>query len=712
VRFKIPFTASLIGALTGYLILSPFTMYVSHVVHRYQSPTDMSVYKVFLPEFWQWAVFFVIFGSIAGLVIGMLYKSIRERTSEIRETKNYMEMLFNSVADGIITIDRQYRIKNANKAFLDMTGSTRNKVIGEYCYKVFHRKDKPCSGAEYSCHLNDVFESGKSMTAVHTHQDRKGNLILTEITWHPLKGKEDQIPQTVAIIRDITMRKKNEADLKAALAYAESIVETIHEPLIVLNADFRVVSANRAFYETFMVAPEETENKLIYELGNRQWDIPELRRLLEDIIPQNTSFNDFEVTYNLPNVGTKTLLLNARRIRQKGKGTDMILLAIDDITERKQLEQKIKDYTLNLENMIEERTKELKESEKKLRNIMESAPIGIVVSTPEGEIIEANPAMLKMFGYDTKEEFLTQRAPDCYYNPKDRERFIGLIEKGIVRDFEVQFKRKDGSIFWGAMSSITQMTKTGKTQFINTIQDITKRKQAEQLAREAQEGRIRAERLAAIGKLSSAVGHELRNPIGAINNSIYFLKMVLKEPSEKVKKHLDMIEEQVKLSNEIITDMLEFARGREPVMGDIDINNVLKESIAQATVAENIEIKTNLDPSAPIIKGDRTQLTRVFNNLISNALDAMPQGGMLSITIRANPKDASLEAVFEDNGTGIAKENLNKIFEPLFSTKTKGIGLGLSICKMFVEKHGGTIEVSSEIGKGSTFTVKLPLKKA
>ena len=145
---------------------------------------------------------------------------------------------------------------------------------------------------------------------------------------------------------------------KAALLFAEGIVDTIYEPLIVLDSDLRVIFANNSFYKYFDVKPSETENKLIYDLGNRQWDVPELKELLEDILPESSILRDFEMTHNFEDIGEKTLLLNARRMDIE-KRKPMILISINDITGRKENE-------LILKNRLEEQIDELKGLEKKL----------------------------------------------------------------------------------------------------------------------------------------------------------------------------------------------------------------------------------------------------------------------------------------------------------------------------------------------------------
>ena len=128
--------------------------------------------------------------------------------------------------------------------------------------------------------------------------------------------------------------KTKEQEIQDAREYAENIIDTVHQPLIVLDGDLRVISASRSFYEVFKVKPEETEKQLIYDLGNRQWNIPKLRELLEDILPKATSFDNFEVEHKFPDIGKRIMLLNAREIYQKVNRTKFILLAIEDITER------------------------------------------------------------------------------------------------------------------------------------------------------------------------------------------------------------------------------------------------------------------------------------------------------------------------------------------------------------------------------------------
>jgi PAS domain S-box-containing protein len=226
--------------------------------------------------------------------------------------------------------------------------------------------------------------------------------------------------------------------------------------------------------------------------------------------------------------------------------------------------------------------------------------------------------------------------------------------------------------------------------------------------REAQEQLVRQEKLAVMGQLAGGVGHELRNPLGAIKNAAYFLNMVLEEPDPKVKECLEILEKEVATSERIISSLLDFARPRLPNRRNVDINDVLQKVLSRTTVPENIEVLNELDDALRTILVDPDQLGQIFGNIILNAIQAMPEGGRLVIKSEITYPNW-IAVSFSDTGLGIPGDTLERLFEPLFTTKAKGIGLGLAIVKTLVKGHGGTIEVQSEIGKGSTFTVKLPI---
>jgi PAS domain S-box-containing protein len=267
----------------------------------------------------------------------------------------------------------------------------------------------------------------------------------------------------------IAERKRAEENSERAQKYAESIVETIREPLIVLTPDLRVITANHSFYGTFQVTPEETEGRFVYSLGGNAWDIPSLRELLEEIVPQNTQFNDFEVDHEFPVIGRRTMLLNARRVYREGRGTDMILLALEDITDHNRAEEA------------------LKISETRYRRLFESAQDGILILDAEtGQISDVNPFLVEMLGY-THEDFLGKKLWEIgpFKNVEaTKAAFLELQRKGYVRYKDLPLETKDGRPI--AVEFVSNVYLVDHHNVIQcNIRDITERKLIAQALREA-----------------------------------------------------------------------------------------------------------------------------------------------------------------------------------------------------------------------------------
>ena len=273
--------------------------------------------------------------------------------------------------------------------------------------------------------------------------------------------------QNAALKKSITGSISAELAAEEARRYAESIVETVREPLLVLDADLKIISANRNFYRTFKVTPGETIGSFIYDLGNKQWDIPKLRELLEEVLPEKQAFDDFEVAHNFQDIGHKIMLLNACRIYRKDIGAKMILLAIEDITERKRLE--------NL----------LTESEERYRRLFETASDGIVLlEKREGKITHANPATEKMLGY-TKKESIGNKLQDIgvLLDMGDFQTTMQNLNKsGIINYDDVPVETKSGQHI------DTEIYLVDRARLVQcNIRDITERKRAEEALRESEE---------------------------------------------------------------------------------------------------------------------------------------------------------------------------------------------------------------------------------
>jgi len=227
---------------------------------------------------------------------------------------------------------------------------------------------------------------------------------------------------------------------------------------------------------------------------------------------------------------------------------------------------------------------------------------------------------------------------------------------------------------------------------------------------EAQERLIQQERLAVIGKLGAGVAHELRNPLGVIGNSAYYLTALLGRADAKVARHLDIIREEVQVSNGIISDLMGFVKGRDIQAAPVDPNAVVRATIERALLPASIALRLDLAEGLSMVAMDQDRMEQVFLNLINNAVQAMPDGGALTIATRIH--DGHVRFSFADTGGGIRPEDRERIFEPLFTTRAKGFGLGLSIAQQHVKAHGGEIVVTSVPDAGACFIVSLPLAPA
>jgi signal transduction histidine kinase len=225
--------------------------------------------------------------------------------------------------------------------------------------------------------------------------------------------------------------------------------------------------------------------------------------------------------------------------------------------------------------------------------------------------------------------------------------------------------------------------------------------QAEHLARQQ-----RAERLITIGQVAGGVAHEIRNPLNVIKTSVYYLLNARNPSPDKVKEHLTRIQGQVGVADGVISALSSFARMPLPSLQPFDVGQLLRDAVAQCELPVGISIALDIANDLPPGLGDFNQLGIVFGNLIRNARDAMPQGGELRITARQVGGELSITVA--DTGVGISRENLARIMEPLFTTKARGIGLGLALARAIVEKHQGRITAASEPGHGAEFVVHLP----
>jgi PAS domain S-box-containing protein len=273
--------------------------------------------------------------------------------------------------------------------------------------------------------------------------------------------------------------------------------------------------------------------------------------------------------------------------------------------------------------------------------------------------------------------------------------------------------RKDGSRFWANVVITAVRDGAGRLRgFSKVTRDLTERRRTQEALDEktraleaAQEALVRRERLAILGQLAGGLSHELRNPLGVVKNSVYYLRMVFPD-DEPARKHLAIIEREVETANRIVTALLDFARVSVPRRVPSDLNAMVRARLDREAVPHGVTVAATLAEDLPLVALDPEQIVLALGNLILNALQAMPSGGALTVETSWTARAVLIGVA--DTGVGIAPEHLDKIFEPLFTTKARGIGLGLAVVKRLLEANGGQITVESTLGQGSRFLVRFP----
>ncbi len=397
--------------------------------------------------------------------------------------------------------------------------------------------------------------------------------------------------------------------------------------------------------------------------------------------------------------------------------------------------------------------KAIRSEERKLRaqylemkTILDGIQDFILVITPDMEILEANGAFLEKMGY-RREEVIGKKCHEVYNRleePCDTGDQACPLREVIRNQRSVRQVRTRGSPhgklrhFEADIYPIWE--KDGKiSKFIHISRDITERKEEEdritrrleemveertRQLRETHQQLLHQDKMASLGKLAASVVHEINNPIAGILNLVMLIRRINEEGEvtdadrELFTQYLTLTETETRRISRIVSNLLAFSRQSKLELKQVDVNRLIETTLflnANMLKIKGVKVHRDLDGDLPLILGSEDQLEQVFMNLISNAAEAIEGagGGDLTVSARHRLAENAVRLTFEDTGVGIPEENVQRLFEPFFTTKKKGkgVGLGLSVAYGIVQEHGGGIEVTSEVGKGTTFTIDLPLRK-
>jgi two-component system CheB/CheR fusion protein len=595
-------------------------------------------------------------------------EELKNLNSELGSTNNDLSNVLNAVTIPIVMVGMDYRIRRytpAAERLLNAVPSDLGRVITEMAYAV------PVPGLKPM--LSEAIQTlGVQQKKVQNRDGRWFSVIV-----RPYRTTDDRIDGAVITFIDIDDVTRALEQSEAARDFAEGIVETVQHPLLVLDHQLRVERVTSAFYKVFQVTPEETHGKDLFSLGNGQWNVPKLRMLLEEALTRDIPFRDLEVEHTFPHIGRRTMRLNARRISGRGQTNHTILLAIEDVTERKEA------------------------AEIQYRRIFETAKDAILVLEGEsGRVIDVNPYFLEMTRYPREE--VVGRAfweLTAFLKAEEAGRLVPeAMEKEVVRFDSVRSQAHDGRQLIVEMMANRYRVR-GEVLIQVNIRDVTQRRQAEEDLRRSNLD---------LQQFAFAASHDLQEPLRTVINQVQFLqKQYRGKLDADADITIDFITNATDRMRQMVLDLLSYAQTAraEIAIAPVSVEAVLATAIANLQLAiQNVHGRITFDP-LPTILMDQTQLLQLLQNLIANSLK---YHGSEPPHIHLSAKRVGEEwaVSISDNGIGIDPkfhEHIFTVFKRLHGREFPGTGIGLATCKRIVERNGGRIWVESEPGRGATF---------
>jgi PAS domain S-box-containing protein len=602
----------------------------------------------------------------------------------MRNDLQKLSTIFEAMADGVCIVNQDLTIEFMNSVMVE----NFCEGVGTKCYKTLERRNEICS----PCEADRVFNGETLHREVYNKRADK----FFDIVEVPLKNDDGTLSK-LSIFRDISSKKRQEEKLKASEEQYRELFEHVGCGVFISSKEGKFLDANNALLE--MLGYSNREEFLKIDIARDLYLRPEDRQRFVEIIEREGRVIDLEVEFKKRDGTPMPVLLTGHaRYDQKGVVTGYEGINVDQ-TQRKQMER------------------EIRESGDFLNNIIHSSANAIMAADMEGTIILWNQSAEEILGYKTKDVVgklnITKVYPEGMAKKvMEKLRTNENDRQGRLKFYPVVLIKQDGEIAEGNLSaSIVYDENHNEIATVGIFTDLKERLEMERRLKTTQEQLLQSEKLAAMGRLTSQIAHELNNPLYGIMNTIELMKTEI-SPDNKRRRLLEMALSEIVRLSELLRKMLTFSKPDQKEKQPVDINTILDEILLlhEKQFRENdIGISMDLSTGLGLVYASKNQLRQVFLNIFKNAGDAMPDGGTL--TVKTSGKDDEIVVEISDTGVGIEKENLNKIFDAFFTTKSsvKGVGLGLSVCYGFIIEHGGDISVESQEDAGTKFIITLPL---
>ena len=657
-------------------------------------------------------------------------------SEEILYLKEYNENIVRNIPIGVIVIDKERKITSMNEEIVNQMRKVgvelkREEQIGKDILYQMPERLKEASSKIYDQALTEGISYEHSNI---TFEGKKGQFIYS-VKISPLRDLKNMIVGAIITREDITQKRALEQEIKETKDYLESIFEASVDGIIVVDNKGVLTRANNAFLKMLGYSREE-----LIGMHSRKFStgIPEhiaTNREMYALLMEKGKVSPVEIVYKKKDGSQLFVEQSAAYVKDKKENPSGSVGIIRDITEKKKLEQ------------------EIKETRDYLESIFEASVDGIIVTNNTGFLTMANNAFLKMLGYSREEligmntrEFSTG-VPE--HRAAQMEMFALLMEKGKVPPVEMGWKKKDGSSLPVEQTVAALNDKKGNLSGVVAIlRDITEKKKAEEKQRQLQHQLIQAEKMASIGRLAGGIAHEINNPLSGVVTNLELVKGLESIDMKKIidecimtNPHAECTRKMEEFYNnfqkievkknrwletaykggmrckKMIKELLIFSRPSTPKEeAEVDLNECIADSIdiiGHQLEIKNIRVDKELKTDIPKLWGNRRELEQIFLNLLINSSHAIGEKGGI-IKVETWMESNSVIAKVADTGCGISEENIDKIFDPFFTTKEvgEGTGLGLAIIYEIIEKHGGKIEVKSKVNAGTEFILSFPFNKS
>jgi len=605
----------------------------------------------------------------------------------------WLAAVVGSSHDAIISKDLDGRIMSWNCGAEQMYGYSAEEAVGRHI-SMLVPPDRPDEVDAILQRLRNGEQLERHETIRVAKSGKRLNVLLTV---SPVRDVSGDLTGASVLARDITAEKMAADALRKA---TETSIYSSPVPIIASDAEGCVVTWNPAAEKVFGWKEAEVIGKPLrtIPLEEKETAILMHRRLLS-----GETLTGLEVRRRRRDGSLVTMSLSATPMRDDNGQIKGIIGFFTDITERRNAEDA------------------LKRTEEKYRSIFENAVEGIYQATPDGQYVSANPALARMFGFDSVEQLIAARndiGHQEYFHPEVRADLLRSIsENGVVRNFEYEAYRRDGKKIWLTTTAhAVRDERRHLLYFEGTVQDITERRELEQQLRQMQ-------KIEAIGRLAGGVAHDFNNILMAISSYTELLEK--KAADEDTRRYVAEIARAVNRGSGLTQALLTFSRKQVLSPKVLDLNTVVAQQLEmlKRLIPKNIELKFAPSSSSDQVKADPSQMEQIIMNLVINARDAMPGGGSVVIEVGRATLDPATEVVHDtvgpgnyvvlsvrDNGCGMNTETKSHLFEPFYTTKEQGKGTGLGLATVFgiVKQNLGYIAVQSELDQGTTFKIYLP----